>query len=94
MRKILPLIALMLFCVSCNQYNGNGDRIVDDSGKCKSKKNEKRFVVVEKTFDYNIVYDRHTLVMYAVSKSSDNAGDFCLLYNADGKPLLYKEEEM
>ena len=37
---------------------------------------------------YDIVYDNETKVMYAVSYN----GDFTVLLNADGTPLLYKGE--
>lgn len=41
---------------------------------------------------YNVVYDRETLVMYAVSNGGYNAGTFTVLLNSDGTPKLYKPE--
>jgi len=54
--------------------------------------NGSRFIVIEDNYIYQIVYDRETKVQYAISRGSYNQGTFYLLVNADGKPLLYKEE--
>lgn len=52
-----------------------------------------RMVIVEKMpGDWNIVYDEKTKVMYAVSNGYYNNGNFTLLVNADGTPLLYEGE--
>ena len=50
-----------------------------------------RMVVVEETDSYCIVYDKYTKVMYAVSNRTYNVGNFTLLVDADGSPLLYEE---
>ena len=50
-----------------------------------------RMVYVEETGAYCIVYDKYTKVMYAVSNSGYNYGNFTLLVDANGNPLLYKE---
>ena len=49
-----------------------------------------RMVYLEETGAYCIVYDRYTKVMYAVSNSGYNYGNFTLLVDANGDPLLYK----
>lgn len=52
-----------------------------------------RMVIVEVTGEgYDIVYDKKTKVMYAVSQGYYNMGNFTLLVNSDGTPLLYEEE--
>ena len=51
---------------------------------------ESRFVIVEKTGFWEVVYDKETLVMYAVSWGSYNCGTFTPLYDTDGSPLLWK----
>ena len=48
------------------------------------------FVMVERTYGYDVVYDRETKVMYAVSNLSSGAGRFTLLVNQDGSPKLWK----
>lgn len=49
-----------------------------------------RMVYVEETSMYCIVYDKYTKVMYAVSNSAYNCGNFTLLVDANGNPLLYE----
>ena len=49
-----------------------------------------RMVYIEETGAYCIVYDRETKVMYAVSNSGYNCGNFTLLVDSNGNPLLYQ----
>lgn len=49
------------------------------------------FAQVADGYGYIIVYDVNTKVMYAVSDSGYNIGNFSVLYDADGTPLLYSE---
>lgn len=51
--------------------------------------NVSRFACVENIYDWEVVYDRYTRVMYAVSKGSYNRGSFTLLVDSEGKPLLW-----
>lgn len=50
-----------------------------------------RMVYVEETAAYCIVYDKYTKVMYAVSNGGYSIGNFTLLVDANGNPLLYEE---
>ena len=50
------------------------------------------FVSVEMTGIWLIVYHKDTKVMYAVSKGGYNAGNFTLLVDENGDPMLYKGE--
>ena len=54
--------------------------------------NASRFERVEYTGIWDIVADRETDVMYAVSRGVYNQGTFTLLVDADGKPLLWRGE--
>lgn len=54
--------------------------------------NVSRFAIVEKTAIWEVVVDKDTHVMYAVSLGGYNAGTFTLLVDAEGEPLIYKEE--
>lgn len=49
------------------------------------------FVIVEETTTWRVVYHKETRVMYAVSYASYNNGNFELLVNPDGTPMLYQE---
>ena len=48
-----------------------------------------RFKIVEETTTWRVVYDKDTKVMYMVSVGVYNSGNFTLLVDADGKPLLW-----
>lgn len=61
--------------------------------KVESKVDDEKpsiFVMVERTYGYDIVYDKETKVMYAVSNLSHGSGHFTLLVNEDGSPKLWK----
>lgn len=49
------------------------------------------FVRVEYSTDWQVVYHRETRVMYAVSNGYRNSGNFTLLVNADGTPMLWED---
>lgn len=42
--------------------------------------------------DYIIVYHKQTKVMYVVSTEYRNRGNFTVLVNSDGTPMIYKAE--
>ena len=42
---------------------------------------------------FDVYADRETGVMYAVSRGTYNQGNFTVLVDADGKPLLWKGEK-
>lgn len=50
------------------------------------------FIIVEGSGmdPYRIVYHRDTKVMYAISCGGYNAGNFTVLLNPDGSPMLWK----
>lgn len=50
------------------------------------------FVVIESNFSWYVVYHRETKVMYAISRGTYNIGDFSVLVNPDGTPMLYEGE--
>lgn len=55
--------------------------------------NVSMFERVEYTTVWEVVADRETGVMYAVSRGMYNQGTFTLLVDADGKPLIYDKGE-
>ena len=58
----------------------------------KPQKPASMFVIIEGSGlgPYYIVYHRDTKVMYAVSNGGYNAGNFTVLVNPDGSPMLWK----
>ena len=51
------------------------------------------FVRVENAGCWEVVYHRETKVMYAVSCGGYNAGNFTVLVNADGSPMIWGAED-
>ena len=49
------------------------------------------FIEIEHTDNWRVVYHKETKVMYAVSFGGYNCGDFTLLVNADGSPMLWEQ---
>lgn len=84
MKKIL---VLFLILISLFSFSGCSKNEIDYQLQDGSM-----FVVVENTENWKIVYNKKTKVMYAVSESSNNYGNFTLLVNADGTPMLWEEE--
>jgi hypothetical protein len=81
-KLIAILIVGMLSLTACTKIESVND----------NKQNEtSMFVEVETTVGWKIVYHKETKVMYAVSCGGYNCGNFTLLVNADGSPMLWKE---
>lgn len=79
MKKIIVLmiVVLAVALTGCSE--------VEDKTSDKTE-----FVVVESTSIWDIVYNKRTKVMYAVSQGTYNKGTFTLLVNADGTPMIWE----
>jgi len=78
--KILAMITigLIIICTGCATVEMDPDQ-----------SETSMFIQVEDTPSFKVVYHRETKVMYAISKGSYHYGDFTLLVNADGSPMIY-----
>lgn len=58
----------------------------------KPQKPVSMFIIVEGSGmdSYRIVYHRDTKVMYAISCGGYNAGNFTVLLNPDGSPMIWE----
>ena len=72
-----------LFNVAIVGFNSEADSEVEAAV-------EDRFVTLSCSTNYYIVYDKETMVQYAVSNGSYNRGTFVMLVDKDGKPLIYE----
>lgn len=79
------LLAVVLALTGCGYYSDE-ESMADDAAN-------KPFVVVYLGTIYEVVYDKETKVMYAVSWGNHNSGTFTLLVNADGTPKLWEGAE-
>lgn len=87
MKKIISItLAISLMCLV---FTGCGYSKVESKA---DPKNPSMFVTVEDGGSWNVVYHRDTKVMYAISASSYNYGNFALLVNPDGSPMLWEGE--
>ena len=80
MKKLIAILMLAVMLVGC------GSSSESDAG---DGENQKRFVLVEHTWDYEIMVDSETKVMYVVSNGSYNHGTFTLMVDENGKPLTW-----
>ena len=82
---ILFLVAVLMIVSLCACVtNPTESNVVEDKPSM--------FVMVESGLYWDIYYHRDTKVMYAVSMSSYNRGNFTILVNPDGSPMLYEGE--
>lgn len=86
-RIMILLLVVMLILTGCGQtkrvYVKDAKAVTDAS----------RFVEIEWVkYKWKILVDKETRVMYAVSDGGYNRGNFTVLINADGTPLLYDGE--
>ena len=87
MKKIICLI-LSVLCLSAITacYYAEVENYDED------KPTKSMFVIVETTGTWKIVYHKETKVMYAVSDCWYNFGNFTLLVDENGDPLLWEED--
>lgn len=83
---------LMIVLLSCLILAGCGSAAKTE--EAAGPTNVTRFEKVDGVLGlYDIYADRETGVMYAVSRGTYNQGNFTMLVDADGKPLLWKGEK-
>lgn len=84
MTKLIAFLMVILLCaclfVGCSEAPEVGETVSKSSS----------FVLVEDGNGYNVVYHKDTKVMYTYSTSSSNYGNFCLLVNPDGTPMIWE----
>ena len=84
MKKALVMIAVgvTLLMSGCAQHETE-----------KNQQEENRLMVIDRCSNsYRIYVDKETMVMYLRTKQG-NGEALCVMVDADGKPLLWKEEE-
>ena len=81
LKQFLIIFALLFVLSGCSKVDNVANNNVPSS-----------FTVVERTSIWQVVYHKETKVMYVVSLGGYNCGNFELLVNPDGTPMIYKEE--
>ncbi len=89
MRTKIKLLIFSLL-LSCLLIGCDTTKTVDNN----SKPTPGSFITVEENINYRVVYHEKTKVMYTMSLGGYyNTGNFTLLVNPDGTPMVYEEEE-
>ena len=79
MKRLIAIMLVALMLAGCGKTKVMESEPVDVS----------RFKLIESANYWWIYADNETGVMYAVSRGSYNCGNFTLLVDTDGKPLIY-----
>ena len=95
MKAIKSFIVILAFVVVvavgvCATFTGCGSANPTESKVVEEEPS--MFVTVESNILWYVVYHRETKVMYTVSRGTYNLGNFTLLVNPDGTPMLYEGE--
>ena len=82
-KKLIAILIIgMLSLTACAKVESVNDNKQDKTSM---------FVEIERTDSWKVVYHKETKVMYTVSFGGYNGGNFTLLVNADGSPMLWGE---
>lgn len=83
MKKALVMTALgvTLLMSGCTQHETE-----------KNQQEENRLMVIDASMSYRIYVDKETMVMYLRTKQGYGEA-LCVMVDADGKPLLWKEAQ-
>ena len=84
MKKFVVIALMLAMCMGAFSACGSSVEEATES-------DTSMFVRVEHTGSWQVVYHRETKVMYAVSIGGYNSGNFTLLVNADGTPMLWED---
>lgn len=86
MKKIAMLLTACIFAAF---LTGCAPNAVDTNVKDDASS---RFIIIESSNLWYVVADKETNVMYTVSRGNHNNGNFTLLVDENGDPLLYEED--
>ena len=86
MKRIIVLIAVALMLAGCEKA---APAEKPAAAQKQERVGQSMFETVEMNYQWTIVADRKTGVMYAVSMGTDNIGSFTVLVDAEGNPLIW-----
>lgn len=81
---LVLVIFAVIVCLAACSANPTESEVKEDTPSM--------FVEVESNWNWKIVYHEETKVMYAISRGSYNNGNFTVLVNPDGSPMLWEED--
>ena len=83
--SVILTVGLLFSLTGCNYST------VENEGEAKEESTPSMFVCVEQAATWKIVYHRDTKVMYAISYYGSGSGEFTLLVDADGNPMIWEK---
>ena len=86
MKRLLAILMVFALC-ACLFVGCSGNSVME-----REISKESSFVIVENGECYYVVYHKDTKVMYTISTGGSNYGNFSLLVNADGTPMIWEGE--
>ena len=85
-RFIAGIVACVMILSGCSNTIVEHESQYDNKDTITSM-----FVIVETTTFWYVVYNKDTKVMYTISRGSYNGGNFALLVNPDGTPMIWED---
>ena len=88
-KKLIIFVSLMVLT-----FTGCSYAKTETVNEVKEEEQPSSMFVVVETSDYlwKVVYQKDTKVMYTVSCGGYNRGNFTVLVNPDGTPMIYGED--
>lgn len=86
MKKIILMLLVLILPVLVL----TGCTTMESVAPSNETKSISMFVVIEEGDGYKVVYHRDTKVMYTCSTGLKNLGNFTVMVDSEGNPLLYK----
>ena len=81
---LVLVIFAVIVCFTACSANPTESEVAEDKPSM--------FVEVESNWSWRIVYHKETKVMYAISRGNSNQGNFTVLVNPDGSPMIWEED--
>lgn len=83
---LIALVVLVAVLASCSEGT-----VVDVEGK--DAQNTSMFIEVERTDYWRVVYHKDTKVMYVISNGVSNGGNFTVMVDRYGFPLIWEGDK-
>lgn len=94
MKKIILILILILMCVCCLLFSSACSCVIETTPNACIESGDRFVITYERTTENTVyveMYDKTTKVMYVYIKLA-KSGSISVLYDNNGKPLLWQGE--
>ena len=92
-KKLIIFAAVLTMALGLAGCNYAKTETVNEVNEVKEEEQpSSMFVEVERGLYWKVYYQKDTKVMYVMSCGSYNCGNFTVLVNPDGTPMIYEED--